>query len=95
MAAVQLGMGGSGIVPNILEGIITLIYEDKAVQTADDSFVQTMIFFGISGAIILIASLMYFVERQNSYSLYYYEKYDQASKNAPKLSIKNKTIEIF
>jgi len=95
MAAVQLGMGCSGILPNILEGIITLIYEDKTVTTPDDSFNQTMIFFGISSAIILIASLMYFVERRNAFSLYYYGKYAQASANAPKLSTKQKTIEIF
>jgi hypothetical protein len=70
LAAVSFGTGLSGILINLLQAII-LVIELHIGTSAGGSFIATLVFYSIAALFLMIASLLYFVERTNHYSRYY------------------------
>ena len=72
MAAIQLGTGGSGVLQNVIDGIITAIYSEGTSK--DKVFKSAITFYIISGMILILASSLYFIEKNNRFSRFYYSK---------------------
>ena len=84
MAAVALGTGYSGILMNIINGIIIFIYRNSK---SDSTFQATLVFYMITAAFLVLASTMYFVEKRNPYARHYYDILKQKNENRPKVKI--------
>lgn len=79
MAAVSIGKGYAGILMNIIQIIIILIWGD-VTNNHNDLFYLTLGYQAISAFLMLIVSLLYFVERKNEFSNYFVRRLERINK---------------
>ena len=80
MAAVSLGIGLSGILMNILEGVFTFISTQSSDEGSSTDFKYTLYFYIITALSLFGSGMMFFVERNNKYAMYYYKKQEMLNK---------------
>ena len=62
MAVASVGYGVSAILLNLLEFVFLAVGSNITEQ---QSFIRTNIYYAISAAILLLAGMLYFVQRKN------------------------------
>ena len=65
MAGMQVGMGLSGIMMNVISGLIILV-DDQGENSS--TFKDALIFYIIAAVLLLLISMLYFVEVNNSFA---------------------------
>ena len=64
MAICSTGFGVSGILQNVIRGMILLSFDEHAGASKQG----TLIYYFISAAILAFAAALYFIERNNEYA---------------------------
>ena len=77
----------------MIDGIITAVYFGG--KTHDRLIKSAITFYAISGAILVFASLLYYVELKNRFSRFFYAKLKQQIAEKPKMGVKEKYYEIL
>ena len=93
MAAINLGMGWSGILMNIISGVIIFLYNQFG--NSENQFMKTFIFYIFASIFLFLASFLYFIEKNNKFAKYYYEKIELLNNARPPIKIKQATKSIL
>ena len=73
MAAVSIGKGYAGIFMNVV--YIVFLLSDKDINHEEGKMYElSVIYMGLTGGFMFLISLLYFVERRNAFSCYFYTR---------------------
>ena len=95
LSAISIGMGLSGVLMNAFSALLSYIriYVNKSQDSS--SFESAIIFFGVASLFLLTSASLYFVERTNKFSNYYYKKQMLYNQSLPKLGTAQQAKSIF
>ena len=85
--AVMVGQGVAGLTVNFLRAICLLILPPNSDLGRDDmnSFYGTIIYFALSGVVLLVGCVAMLYLRNMPFALYYINRAKQAQEGAPKV----------
>lgn len=93
MAALSIGKGISGIMMNMLQVAILLM--NREFTDYSHLFHSTLTFYIVAVSLLFLVSSLYFVEKSNDYSQYYYKQIEMQNKKRQTQSIFKELKEIF
>lgn len=87
LASLCIGLGLSGVMMNLFEGV--LIYIRIYIQKSSDSssFESTLIFWIVAAVLQLITASLFFVERNNKFAKFFYRKQMIYNEKQPRIGL--------
>jgi Na+/melibiose symporter-like transporter len=91
MGALSIGKGISGLLMNFTQIVIMLV---NSKDGQPDMFMSTFVFYIITAVMLFFISMLYFVERNNTFSQYYYTKLEKQNKQRISLPLNEELKEM-